>query len=223
VGGRGSRRPVSYGCVVLENFSVRAKHVVSLAMIEAQGLDHSRVGTEHLLLGLLADGDGAAARVLREAGASLAAARHTVAEVVGADVESPDGEVLPLTARAQRALGRAGRFSRQEREHEVTAAHVLLGVLDVEGLACQVLRGLGVDIASLRNAVVASGADVGEVIVTDAAVMRPRCPQCRAALDDTVAEALIATRQDGRATSRVSVVYCTGCGTTLGVLRPESA
>jgi Clp amino terminal domain, pathogenicity island component len=210
--------------VVLENFSVRAQHVVSLATIEARALDHSRVGTEHLLLGLLSDQNGMPAEVLRSAGASLAAARHKVAEVVGADGESPDSDVLPLTSRAERALGRAGRFSRQEREHEVTAAHVLLGVLDVEGLACQVLRGLGVDIASLRSCVVGGGVDVGVGADTDdPPVMRPRCPQCRGALDDTVAEAMVATRREGRAPTRVGVVYCTACGTTLGILRPESS
>ena len=138
---------------MLENYSDGAQRVVSLATMEARTLDHPRVGTEHLLLGLLSDddGDGETGDLLREAGVSLAAARLKVVEALGSDLGSPTSEALPFTPRAQRALERAGRFSRKEQESEVTAGHVLLGVLDVEGLACQVLRGLGVDIAHLRD------------------------------------------------------------------------
>jgi ATP-dependent Clp protease ATP-binding subunit ClpA len=214
---------------VLESFSAHAQRVVSLATSEAGLLGHARVGTEHLLLGLLSDDDGPG-DVLRAAGASLAAARHKVAEVVGGGDPSRDGEPLPLTSRAQRALERAGRFSRQDRKPEVTSAHVLLGVLDVEGLACQVLRGLGVDVVHLRDAVVSPRAEVASasedaVVAPDdapqsIASVGPRCPACSAALDDTLAEATIAARRgDGSATD-VGVVYCAACGATLGVIRP---
>jgi ATP-dependent Clp protease ATP-binding subunit ClpA len=209
---------------VLENYSVRARRVVSLATAEARGLDHPRVGTEHLLLGLLSDEDGEPAEVLRTAGASLAAARHMVIEAVGEDLGSVPTEALPFTARAQRALERAGRFSRKDREPEVSAGHVLLGVLDVEGLACQVLRGLGVDIVNLRHAVVGTPADVAVASIDEPAsimAVRPLCPHCQAPLDETLAEMVIPARRDGEATN-VSVVYCTACGASLGVLRPES-
>ena len=131
--------------------------------MEARRLDHPRVGTEHLLLGLLSDDDGEPADVLRAAGISLIAARHKVVEALGADAGSPNSEALPFTPRAQRALERAGRFSRKDQQPEVTAGHVLLGVLDVEGLACQVLRGLGADIVHLRNAVVTTPVPVALV------------------------------------------------------------
>ena len=209
---------------MLENYSVGARHVVSLATVEARLLDHPRVGTEHLLLGLLADVDGEPAEVLRAAGASVAAARHKVVEVVGPDAGSPDSEPLPFTPRAQRALERAGRFSRQDREPEVTAVHVLLGVLDVEGLACQVLRGLGVDVVQLRVAVVGTRADDAVALVDDQpsfAVARPRCSNCRASLDDTLAKTVMGARREGEQTTNVTVVYCSACGTTLGVVRPE--
>lgn len=207
---------------MLENFSVGAQRVVSLATTEAQRLDHPRVGTEHLLLGVLAD-EGEPADALRAAGASLAAARHKVAEVMGPDAGAVSSDALGLTPRAQRALDRAGRFSRREKAPEVTAAHLLLGVLDVEGLACQVLRGLGVDIDQVRNAMFASPAHIPVALVDDdssVAETRPHCPNCRAALDDTLSETLISARRDGEQKRRLSVVYCTACGATLGVVRP---
>lgn len=217
---------VPYVDVVLESYSVRAERVVSLATAEARRLDHPRVGTEHLLLGLLSDEDGVITGVMRTAGASLAAARHKVAEVGGRDAGSPINETLPFTPRAQRALERAGRFSRQQRAPEVTAGHVLLGVLDVEGLACQVLRGLGVDLAHLRTAVVATRPDVAVALVDEpasTAPVRPVCPGCRAALDDTMAEMLLPARRQGEPPTNVSVVYCAACGVALGVVRPASS
>ncbi|MBI5088418.1 MAG: Clp protease N-terminal domain-containing protein, partial [Actinobacteria bacterium] len=178
---------------------------------------------EHLLLGLLSDEHGSPGEVLRAAGARFAAARHKVSEVVGADISSSTGESVPFSARARRALERAGRFARQDREPEVSSAHVLLGVLDVEGLACQVLRGLGVDLARLRDAVVGVEPEVvvvrpdEPVVVT---VVRPLCPECGADLDDTLSETLVAARRDDGEPTIVSVVYCCGCGTTIGAMRP---
>jgi ATP-dependent Clp protease ATP-binding subunit ClpC len=216
---------VSYGRQVPDSYSVPAQRVVASATIEARQLDHPRVGTEHLLLGLLSEEGSAPAELLQAAGASLAAARHMVAELVAADPRSLTEEALPLTPRAQRALERAGRFSRRDREPEVSAGYVLLGVLDVEGLACQVLRGLAVDVVQLRNALVDTGSE--EAPAPDPVdeqrsnePMRPRCPGCRSALDDTLTETLVATRHEARPPANVSVVYCSACGATLGVLRP---
>jgi ATP-dependent Clp protease ATP-binding subunit ClpA len=209
---------------VLENYSVGAQRVVSLATMEARSLEHARVGTEHLLLGLLADDDGEPADVLRAAGVSLTAARHKVVEALGADAGSPN-EALPFTSRAQRALERAGRFSRKEQEPEVTAGHVLLGVLDVEGLACQVLRGLGVDIVQLRDAVTTGRAPVPVALDDDPPLveaMRPRCPNCHAPLDETLSETLISARRDGEPATNVRVAFCAACGTSIGVVRPGS-
>lgn len=211
---------------MLENFSVGAQRVVSLATMEARRLDHPRVGTEHLLLGVLSDDDGEPADVLRAVGVSLAAARHKVVEASRADAGLSNSEALPFTPRAQRALERAGRFSRKQHEPEVTAGHVLLGVLDVEGLACQVLRGLGVDIDHLRDAFVTTGAHIPVALVDDqpsVEEVRPRCPNCDALLDDTLSETLISARRDGEPTTNFSVAYCAGCGATLGVVRPESS
>ncbi|MEP7115553.1 MAG: Clp protease N-terminal domain-containing protein [Ilumatobacteraceae bacterium] len=84
---------------MLENFSVRAQRVVSLATREARRLDHPQVGTEHLLLGALSDDGGEPAEVLRAAGVSLAAARHKVVEALGAGTGLSKNEVLPFTPR----------------------------------------------------------------------------------------------------------------------------
>jgi ATP-dependent Clp protease ATP-binding subunit ClpC len=216
---------------VLDGFSAGARDVVSLAIAESRQLGHGRVGTEHLLLGLLAD-DGTAAQALRAGGATLASARYTVAEVGIADVDSANAGEPPFTPRAQRALERAGRFARRDREPEVTPDHVLLGVLDVEGLACQVLRGMGVDLARLRNAIAPAPApsdDSPEVEPNPdgeqpvASLQRPRCPNCRADLDGNILESILDAHRDDDALTSVSIVYCATCGASLGVLRPDQS
>jgi ATP-dependent Clp protease ATP-binding subunit ClpC len=191
--------------------------------MEARSLDHPRVGTEHLLLGLLSDDDGEPADVLRAAGVSLTAARHKVVEALATETGLPNSDSLPFTPRAQRALERAGRFSRKEQESEVTGGHVLLGVLDVEGLACQVLRGLGVDIAQLRDGVNTTRSDRVALVDEKRSVeaVGPRCPNCQAPLDDTLSEMLMRARRNGEPATNISVAYCAACGTALGVVRPE--
>ena len=215
---------VTYGGSVLESYSAPARRAISLATAEARQLGHPRVGTEHLLLGLLADGSTATAQTLQAAGASLAAARHKVIEASGLEPGSMSPADLELTPRARRALERAGRFSRQDREPEARPEHLVLGVLDVEGLACQVLRGLGVDLGRLRDELV-NEAEVVEPAstVVEAApariAVRPRCPSCTAMLDDTLTVVEMPARRDGDAEeTTVHVVYCGACGTALGAL-----
>lgn len=197
---------------MLENFSVEAQEVVSLATMEARRLNHRRVGTEHLLLGLLSDDDGEPAELLKAAGAHLVAARHKVVEAVGDDVGSPDGEALPFSDRAQRALERAGRFSRKDRESVVNAGHVLLGVLDVEGLACQVLRGLDVDLVQLRHAAIGRGA-VDPVPAVGDDTPRPDAP-VEASVDASVAASVAASA----AASAAALV-----GPSSDIVRPRCA
>lgn len=214
---------------MLEGYSAGARRVVSLATAECRQLGHGRVGTEHLLLGLLADADSDAAVALRAAGATLAGARFTVSEVVTEVVESADDEELPYTPRAQRALERAGRFARRYRDPEVDADHVLLGVLDVEGLACQVMRGLGVDLVRLRESVVATEPEVAQALETQpeqqdsAPLMRPRCPTCGVELDGNLVETVVTAQRDDDSVTNVTVVYCVACGTALGAVRSERA
>ena len=192
--------------------------------MEARRLHHPRVGTEHLLLGALSDDDGEPAEVLRATGVTLAAARHKVVEALGTGTGSPHSNAMPFTPRAERALERAGRFSRKGQQPQVTSEHVLLGVLDVEGLACQVLRGLGVDIAQLRDALVPRPASPVAIIDDQPPVeaVRPSCPQCHAPLDDTLTETLVLARREGESPAKLRVAFCAACSTTLGVVRPET-
>ena len=211
---------------MLDGFSDRARAVVATATIEARVLGHPIVGTEHLLLGLLADRDGGSGAVLRRAGASLEAARHKVVELgaqSAGDVEvDAEADEASLTPRAQRALERAGRFARNDRAGKVGTDHVLLGVLDVEGLGCQVLRGLGVDVASLREAVAsarAAGAPAPVEQTVDDAVA-PLCPSCGAQLDASLAARVLHPQRETGTAMRVLVLYCGECGTALGYLPP---
>src|SRR5438045_5722276 len=141
------------------------------------------IGTEHRLLGILSEADGDEAAAIRAQGATLDAAREKVVEAVGTKLDTSDGDPQ-FTARARRALERASRFSLQRLDEHVDIEHVLLGVLDVEGTACQVLRRLGVDVAGLRRA--ADPLPTNEAMLLAAkpsriAGTRPRSPVARSA------------------------------------------
>ena len=125
------------------------------AEAEARDLGHGHIGTEHLLLGLLADAGSTTAAVLDELGAALAPTRHKVVEAVGASDGDRDAQAALAAHRAAAcALSAApGGSPTTGTPTEVGSAHVLLGVLDVEGTAGQVLRGLGVDVDRLRAAI----------------------------------------------------------------------
>jgi ATP-dependent Clp protease ATP-binding subunit ClpC len=202
----------------LQGFGADARDVVTMAEIEARELGHPQVGTEHLLLGLLAN-DDPAARPLLAAGVTLTAARHKVAEAVGAALAPaaiPRGP-LPRTSRAARALSRAVRFSHSRRAEIVGTEHVLLGVLDVEGTAGQVLRGLGVDVDRLTASLAPDA--VADPPETDAgaAAPGPRCPSCAASLEDDLRYALVLAT-DGAGGSLDALVFtCASCGRVLGV------
>lgn len=226
--------------------SKSTRRVVELASIEARQLGHPTVGTEHLLLGLLrVDGDAASA--LADAGARLTAARHRVSEAVTTPADAPDEGELPYTARARRALDRAARFARQGQRAEVEPVDVLLGVLDVEGLGCQVLRGIGVDVGRLRQPLLppndetenpepithaaaepdATGSTPTKVRILDTErATAPTCPSCQASLAETLALRRMPARCDAAEPPDVSpldvkevdVAYCGSCGTALGTL-----
>jgi ATP-dependent Clp protease ATP-binding subunit ClpA len=197
--------------------SATARRAVASAETEARGLGHARVGTEHLLLGLLANEPGGTARVLREAGVTLSAARHKVADAVGRDASGAalaSGDPLPRTARAERALSRAVRFSHARQADEVGTEHVLLGILDVEGTAGQVLRGLGVDVERLRAAIERSTQPEPEP-EPEPAAPPAACPACRAALGDGLAYELV-TASGPRGDRTVVLLTCTACGAVVG-------
>lgn len=213
---------------MLDRLSPPAQRAVTHAEEEARGLGHGHVGTEHLLLGLLAEPGSAAAQALEAAGASLDAARPKVAEVVGRTGSDSAGP-LPFTPRAERALERASRFSLQRQAARVEPEHVLLGVLDVEGNAGQVLRGIGVDVVALRGAV--DGTTSGRASAPEApaeeltpaeppaeppAETPPRCPTCAAPLDASLAHRVVPARDPAGGFRDFAVAYCSACGAALG-------
>lgn len=199
---------------------------VTLASAEARNLGSARLGTEHLLLGLLAHRDGGAAQALGIAGVTLAAGRRKVAEAVGQ--RPPADDALDRSPRAERAIGRAFRFAQESRSKEVRTEHLLLGVLDVEGTAGQVLRGLGTDIERLRASLESpladdapDGADTGSPPAPAGAMptVAVSCANCAAPLADALAFQILTANDDDGRKRDVIVVSCRGCGVAVGIAR----
>jgi ATP-dependent Clp protease ATP-binding subunit ClpA len=203
---------------VFERYSESAQDIVALAEEEADGLGHAYIGTEHLLLGLLSDRHNAVARAL-PAGTTLQVVRRKVEEAVGNSTGGPVGE-LSFSPRAKRALERASRFSLQLHAPHVEANHVVLGVLDVEGRAGQVLRGLGVDVGRVRDAAQRTGepaaAAPGAEPASPQKPSAPRCPACGAALDATLAWRALPAKGEGGEVRTFVVAYCAACESSLG-------
>lgn len=183
-------------------------------------MGHHHIGTEHLLLGILSEVDSAEATAMRTAGATLDAAREKVAEAVGTKLDPYEGEP-EFTARARRALERASRFSLQRLDDQVDLEHVTLGVLDVEGTACQVLRRLGVDVAGLRTAVDTGTREEARLVAPHAhaephAGASPRCPWCGEVLASVLNHRTLTARDGAGIEREMIVAFCSSCGATLG-------
>jgi hypothetical protein len=138
---------------MFERFSKRARRVMVLAQEEARSLQHDYIGTEHVLIAILEEGDGVAAKVLANLNISAAAARATVLEVVGRGEKSPAGHI-PFTPRSKRVLEYSLREALQLGHNYIGTEHLLLGIIrDGEGVAAQVLVKLGADLPKLRQQV----------------------------------------------------------------------
>src|SRR5205807_4655677 len=210
-----------YRLVVFDRFSNDARMTVVRAEEEARLLGHGQIGTEHLLLGLLADEESAAGRRLIEAGATLSACRSKVREAVGATTTVADTAELTLTDRAKRALERADRLSIRRRDGQVEPDHILISVLDVEGRSGQVLRGLSVDITDLRDAVLSAmdaNAQRAALDPGESQQAMPRCMACGAALEGALSHRVVTSR-DAEGNQREFVIaYCSACRTAVGTI-----
>jgi ATP-dependent Clp protease ATP-binding subunit ClpA len=205
----------------LRGFNLAATRAVARAEREARNLGHDRVGTEHLLLGLLTNEDETS-DLLADAGLTLAAARNKVREAVGKSYRATTGVggQLPRTPRASRALGRAARFAHADGSDAITTDHLLWGVLDVEGTAGQVLRGLGIEVDSLRRSLeTMEGSRVAEArtVHADADFGTAACPACSAALEDTLSHRVVTSTTEAGVTRDAIVFSCGNCGRVLGV------
>jgi excisionase family DNA binding protein len=146
-------QPTRSGPDRFDRFTDRARRVLTLAQEEAQRLRHNYVGTEHLLLGLVSEGEGVGARTLADMGVDIGRVRDEVESLVGRGDRTPTGEI-GLTPRAKKAIELAVDEARRLKHHYLGTEHLLLGMLgEREGVAARVLTRLGVDLDSARGQV----------------------------------------------------------------------
>jgi ATP-dependent Clp protease ATP-binding subunit ClpA len=139
---------------VFERFTDRARRVVVLAQEEARMLNHNYIGTEHLLLGLVHEGEGVAAKALESLGVGLETVRLQVEEIIGHGQQAPSGHI-PFTPRVKKVLELANREAEDLGHNYIGTEHLLLGLIrEGDGVAAQVLARLGVDLAAARRQVV---------------------------------------------------------------------
>ncbi|MCW2503171.1 MAG: ATP-dependent Clp protease ATP-binding protein [Actinomycetia bacterium] len=139
---------------MFERFTDRARRVVVLAQEEARMLNHNYIGTEHILLGLIHEGEGVAAKALESLGISLEGVRQQVEEIIGQGQQAPSGHI-PFTPRAKKVLELSLREALQLGHNYIGTEHILLGLIrECEGVAAQVLVKLGADLNRVREQVI---------------------------------------------------------------------
>ncbi|MEN3344722.1 MAG: ATP-dependent Clp protease ATP-binding subunit ClpC, partial [Arthrobacter sp.] len=139
---------------MFERFTDRARRVVVLAQEEARMLNHNYIGTEHILLGLIHEGEGVAAKALESLSISLDGVREQVQEIIGQGQQAPSGHI-PFTPRAKKVLELSLREALQLGHNYIGTEHILLGLIrEGEGVAAQVLVKLGADLNRVRQQVI---------------------------------------------------------------------
>ena len=216
---------------MFERFTDRARRVLVLAQEEARLLNHSFMGTEHILLGLIHEGDGVAAQALERSGITLEAARIQVEEVVGRAGTAPSGSP-PFTPRAKKVLELALREALQLGHSYIGTEHLLLGLIrEGEAVGAKVIERLGVDLDHLYGDVIAlmSGTaehvEIRNVVVGREGILAsdpPRCPKCRAGLVENARYSVMTVPAEESAADSVDVevrvVYCQRCGNAIGIV-----
>ena len=221
---------------MFERFTDRARRVIVLAQEEARLLNHNYIGTEHLLLGLLHEGEGVAAQALAGAGVTAERARALVVEVVGPSTQTVEGNI-PFTPRAKRALELSLREALSLGHNYIGTEHVLLGLIRQDGTAAAqiLLERIGLDREGLRAqtlqlmsgppraapAAAAAPAPAGppEVAGPPEGADSATCPWCRADLEGRLGtRPLTATRDGEGGLDPLLVVYCRSCGRFLNLL-----
>jgi ATP-dependent Clp protease ATP-binding subunit ClpC len=218
---------------VFERFTDRARRGVVLAQEEARMLNHNYIGTEHILLGLIHEGEGVAALALESLNISLEAVRQQVEEIIGQGQAAPTGHI-PFTPRAKKVLELSLRESLQLGHNYIGTEHVLLGLIrEGEGVAAQVLQKLGADLNRVRQTVISllSGYPIaasGEMPTTGwtppsetkrwTPASGPTCPWCSMPLEGALGYRNIVAAPDDDEADPISVflLYCKGCG---GIVR----
>jgi ATP-dependent Clp protease ATP-binding subunit ClpC len=226
---------------VFERFTDRARRVVVLAQEEARLVNHNYIGTEHLLLGLLREEEGVAAKALSSMDISLDDVRRQIEEIIGRGETLPTGHI-PFTPRAKKVLELSLRESIQLGHNYIGTEHLLLGLVrEGEGVAAQVLVKQGASLDAVRGAVLKLLETMREtppevraaaerVIESQGQATEeqpevepgrwPVCPRCRKPLEETAGYRVldIAAAGGEGETRAVSFAYCRHCGTWLGTL-----
>ncbi len=216
---------------MFERFTDRGRRVLVLAQEEARLLNHNFIGTEHILLGLIGEGEGVAAKALAALGIHLEAVRDKVAETIQPANSSTTGSP-PFTPRAKKVLELSLREALQLGHNYIGTEHLLLGLVrEGEGVAVQVLIGLGADLARVRQQVIllltghpARYRELQDPTLAglagsgSARHSGPRCPACRTLLEGQVAyRVLPVAPEPDQAVGplQVAFVYCRRCGVTI--------
>ncbi len=139
---------------MFERFTERSRRVVVLAQEEARMLDHNYIGTEHLLLGLIHEGDSIAAQAIESTGLTLEAARAEVEQIIGLGASAPSGHI-PFTARAKKVLELALREALAQKKSYIGPEHILLGLIrERDGVGARILERLAAPLPVLRAQVI---------------------------------------------------------------------
>jgi ATP-dependent Clp protease ATP-binding subunit ClpC len=139
---------------MFERFTDRARRVVVLAQEEARMLNHNYIGTEHILLGLIHEGEGVAAKALQALGISLETVREQVEEIIGQGQQAPSGHI-PFTPRAKKVMELSLLEALQLGHNYIGTEHILLGLIrEGQGVAAHVLVKLGADLNRVREQVI---------------------------------------------------------------------
>ena len=216
---------------MFERFTDRARRVVVLAQEESRMLNHNYIGTEHILLGLIHEGEGVAALTLDSLSISLEAVRREVEQIIGEGQAAQAGHI-PFTPRAKKVLELSLREALQLGHNYIGTEHILLGLIrEGEGVAARVLQKLGADLNRVRQTVIQllSGYPVVEEIPTTgwtpASVTKgwtpasgPTCPWCSMPLEGALAYRNMVAAADDDEGDPISLflLYCKGCG---GIVR----
>ena len=226
----------SYPELVWERFTDRARRVVVYAQEEARMLNHNHIGTEHILLGLILEGEGVAARALEAMSISLDSARQRVEEIIGQGQAAPTGHI-PFTPRANKVLELSLREALQLGHNYVGTEHILLGLVrEGDGVGAQILQELGASLQQVRTTVIqllagytasaqeAAGGDTfrtttefsSEAPPEGRLTHDPRCPRCSAMLAETLTAKELEV-EVGDEQRKVRIAYCGRCGSALGL------
>jgi len=219
---------------MFERFTDRARRVIVGAQEYSRELGHDYIGTEHVLLGLMGEPDGVAAKALVGLGVSAEAIHERTLQVVERGSGAPTGH-LPFTPRAKKVLELSLREAVSLGHSYIGTEHILLGVLrDGEGIGAKVLMGVGIELERAREAVlellhgelgqIASGGGPVPRIPRSAKQRRkasigPACPECSASLERESAYRIVDVPEfGGSGSAKALYLFCVACGHVLDIV-----